>query len=133
MTPLSKKIVQRRRHRKQSRSTPILYRPSHTNGINDHKDEILPHTIGRTQSNSGLPLVCRSTTQNRLEKRMDPSHTTAHSIQNVRRSKSAIPTTHHQQTTNHSRQPSLTMQSNDRNRARNRQNKNPSRIHPAWQ
>src|SRR6266404_1948138 len=93
-TTIPKKTIQCRRNRKQGGTATVLHRPRHPHWLDQYQYEVLPYTARRTQGDLRLPLVRSSTTQDRLEKRLDRPHTTAHCVQNRRRSKSTIPTTH---------------------------------------
>ncbi len=70
-----KEAVERRWHRKQKRRVMILHRPTGSNRNQSYQPPILPHRTGRAESHPWVSMVCCRTTKNRLETRMDRSHT----------------------------------------------------------
>jgi hypothetical protein len=90
MTTKATKTLQRRWHGKQSRRTPILYRPGSLNGKDDHPPTILPNRIGGTQGNFRILLVRSHPTKNRLEEGMDRSLPTPYRTQSPKCSKSSL-------------------------------------------
>src|SRR5713226_7353840 len=67
-------------YRKQKRGVTLLYRLTSPNGKQSYQSSILPHRTWRTKSHPWIPMVCRRTTKNRLEMRMDRSHPTPSNI-----------------------------------------------------
>src|SRR5712675_1569 len=94
------KTLQCRRHREQSRRTPILHRPRSPNRKDDHPPPILLNRVRRTQSDPRILLVRSRPAENRLEERVDRSLPTPHYTQSLQRSKSSfhLTTQKHSQT-----------------------------------
>jgi hypothetical protein len=80
------------KNKQQNGQIAVLRRPRCAHRYPARCPTILPLGIRRKQDDLRLPLVCSGTTQYRLEKGMDRSHTVAHYNPSARRSKSNLHT-----------------------------------------
>src|SRR5712672_3970075 len=94
------KTLQCRWHGKQSRQTPILYRPRSPNRKDGHPPPILLNRIRRAQGDPRILLVRSRPAKDRLEERVDRSLSTPHYTQSPQRSESSfhLTTQKHSQT-----------------------------------
>jgi len=124
------KTVQHRWDRKQKRRTMILHRSSSMNRNNLSYPKVLPIRLRRTQGNTRIPLVYSHSTKNRLEERMDRSHSTPYNPPSPRCKKSHIRPKNPQKTTKTHSQQNIHQKSHlhPTGREEHHRSWNPSRI-----